>query len=58
MYIILNITKNEKKAKITYIAIQNSCITGRYHNYSINHPGRLLNFWTLRVGVFFEVGSY
>ena len=23
-----------------------------YHIYSINRPGRLLNFWTLRVGAY------
>ena len=23
-----------------------------YRIYSINHPGRLLNFWTLRVGAY------
>ena len=25
---------------------------GSYRIYSINHPGRLLNFWTLRVGAY------
>ena len=25
---------------------------GKYRIYSINRPGRLLNFWTLRVGAY------
>ena len=29
-----------------------------YRIYSINRPGRLLNFWTLRVGASVEVGAY
>ena len=29
-----------------------------YHIYSINHPGRLLNFWTLRVGAYSRLGAY
>ena len=26
--------------------------------YSINRPGRLLNFWTLRVGAYSRLGAY
>ena len=33
-------------------------VPSKYRIYSINHPGRLLNFWTLRVGRLFEVGPY
>ena len=29
-----------------------STIPPEYRIYSINHPGRLLNFWTLRVGAY------
>ena len=28
------------------------CQALRYRIYSINRPGRLLNFWTLRVGAY------
>ena len=30
--------------------VQTNCVT--YRIYSINHPERLLNFWTLRVGAY------
>ena len=30
----------------------------KYCIYSINRPGRLLNFWTLRVGAYSRLGSY
>ena len=30
----------------------------RYRIYSINRPGRLLNFWTLKVGAYSRVGAY
>ena len=29
-----------------------------YRIYSINRPGRLLNFWTLRVGAYSRLGAY
>ena len=29
-----------------------------YRIYSINRPGRLLNFWTLRVGTYPRLGAY
>ena len=29
-----------------------------YRIYSINRPGHLLNFWTLRVGAFSRLGAY
>ena len=29
-----------------------------YRIYSINRPGRLLNFWTLRVGAYSRWGAY
>ena len=29
-----------------------------YRIYSINHPGLLLNFWTLRVGAYSRLGAY
>ena len=31
---------------------------GSYRIYSINRPGRLLNFWTLRVGAYLRLGAY
>ena len=31
---------------------------GSYRIYSINRPGRLLNFWTLRVGAYSRLGAY
>ena len=31
---------------------------GKYRIYSINLPGRLLNFWTLRVGAYSTLGAY
>ena len=43
------------KSKITHnkytvhYSVHNNCI---YRIYSINRPGRLLNFWTLRVGAY------
>ena len=30
----------------------------RYRIYSINHPGRLLNFWTLIMGAYSRLGAY
>ena len=30
----------------------------KYRIYSINRPGRLLNFWTLRVGAYSRLGAY
>ena len=30
----------------------------KYRIYSINHPGRLLNFWPLRVGAYSRLGAY
>ena len=30
----------------------------QYGIYSINRPGRLLNFWTLRVGAYSRLGAY
>ena len=30
----------------------------RYRIYSINRPGRILNFWTLRVGAHSRLGAY
>ena len=29
-----------------------------YRIYSINRPGRLLNFWTLGVGAYSRLGAY
>ena len=29
-----------------------------YRIYSINRPGRLLNFWTLKVGAYSRLGAY
>ena len=29
-----------------------------YRTYAINHPGRLLNFWSLRVGAYSRLGAY
>ena len=29
-----------------------------YRIYSINRPGRLLNFWTLRVDAYSRLGAY
>ena len=29
-----------------------------YRIYSISRPGRLLNFWTLRVGAYSRLGAY
>ena len=29
-----------------------------YRIYSINRPGRLLDFWTLRVGAYSRLGAY
>ena len=29
-----------------------------YFIYSINRPGRLLNFWTLTVGAYSRLGAY
>ena len=29
-----------------------------YRIYSINRPGRLLNFWALRVGAYSRLGAY
>ena len=29
-----------------------------YRIYSINHPGRLLNLWSLRVGAYSRLGAY
>ena len=29
-----------------------------YRIYSINRPGRLFNFWTLRVGAYSRLGVY
>ena len=29
-----------------------------YRIYSINRPGRLLNFWTVRVGAYSRLGAY
>ena len=46
----------------TYIIV--GCTDGRplnrccYHIYSINRPGRILNFWTLRVGAYTRLGTY
>ena len=33
-------------------------ISSTYRIYSINRPGRLLNFWTLRVGAYSRLGAY
>ena len=30
----------------------------KYRIYSINRLGRLLNFWTLRVGAYSRLGAY
>ena len=35
-----------------------SAIGLEYRIYSINRPGRLLNFWTLRVGAYLRLGAY
>ena len=32
--------------------------TDLYRIYSINRPGRLLHFWTLRVGAYSRLGAY
>ena len=32
--------------------VEESAMNDRYRVYSINCPGRLLNFWTLRVGAY------
>ena len=33
-------------------------LNGNYRIYSIKRPGRLLNFWTLRVGAYLRLGAY
>ena len=35
-----------------------SCSAVGYRIYSINRPGRLLNFWTLGVGAYSRLGAY
>ena len=36
----------------------NTLVKYIYRIYSINRPGRLLNFWTLRVGAYSRLGAY
>ena len=39
--------------KFDFMKVQIPCFTDiEHHIYSIKHPGRLLNFWTLRVGAY------
>ena len=33
-------------------------VPSKYRIYSITRPGRLLNFWTLRVGAYLRLGAY
>ena len=35
-----------------------TAVARMYPIYSINRPGRLLNFWTLRVGAYSRLGAY
>ena len=49
----INIEKNFfQRIVLLILAIAN------YRIYSINRPGRLLNFWTLRVGAYSRLGAY
>ena len=41
-----------------YDATANANTMHEYRIYSINRPGRLLNFWTLRVGACSRLGAY
>ena len=34
------------------------CYSPTYRIYSIKHPGRLLNFWTLRVSAYARLDAY
>ena len=40
---------------VCVVSDPNNC---RYRIYSINRPGRLLNYWTLRVSVYSRLGAY
>ena len=48
-----NITLVPEKKKLTI-----SIHAYKYRIYSINRPGRLLHFWTLRVGAYSRPGAY
>ena len=47
-----------KRNKGYVISCASSKKNGDYRIYSIKRPGRLLNFWTLRVGAYSKLGAY
>ena len=53
---LINDLSFETVSNLTTLYDQETVATHRI--YSINRPGRLLNFWTLKVGAYSRLGAY
>ena len=58
MEILQSFLKRHFAGTVQWWSREMSAVFSGYRIYSINRHGRLLNFWTLRVGAYSKLGAY